>query len=246
MTGSESLDEQLDHQLDNPAWFALGSVHAEHASSARDLARRYPRRMSPFGALATLEPAGWDAMLELVGPGGAVVLARTDRVAEPDGWTCLFRGGGTQYVCHEPDALPSLDTVDLGDDDVEEMLELTSLTKPGPFVPRTHEMGHYIGVRHEGRLVAMAGERLRSDGFSEISAVCVHPDARRQGLAAKLTTILAHEIVDQGRLPMLHVAEGNDAAHAVYRGIGFEPRSEMEFTAFRHVVKEHVVEENGA
>ena len=92
----------------------------------------------------------------------------------------------------------------------------------------------YIGVRREGRLVAMAGERLRGETFSEISAVCVHPDARRQGLAAALTTVLANEIREQGRVAMLHVEERNQAAHAVYRGIGFEPRVEITFGGWRH------------
>ncbi len=214
------------------------SVVAE--TSSNGLASRYPRHMSPFCAIDESTPESWQGLLDVVGVGRAAVFARVDDFAwTPPDWTQIFHEVGTQYLCVSPPSLASIgadDLVlhDLGEPDSAEMLELTGLTKPGPFLPRTHEMGHYIGVRQEGRLVAMAGERVRADAFSEISAVCVHPDARRQGLAAKLTTVLAHEIRHQGKAAILHVRDGNDAAHAVYRGIGFEPTSHMAFSAWRH------------
>ena len=222
-------------ELDNPAWHALQTTQSELAEVAScGTAARYPRKMSPFCAIEEPTQAAWDALLELVGPGRAVVFARPGHTESPPEWQPILDGTGTQYVCTDPPPEPKLDTIDLGPDDVDEMLALVDLTKPGPFLPRTIEMGHYIGIRREGRLVAMAGERLRGETFSEISAVCVHPDARRQGLAAQLTTILANEIREQGRVAMLHVEERNHAAHAVYRGIGFEPRVEITFGGWRH------------
>lgn len=223
-------------ELDNPAWAALAGPQADVAEKSSDgQARRFPRDMSPFCAVDAIDASAWPSMVDLVGPGRAVVFARVGDIEPPADWQQVFFELGTQYVCVDPPAAPSFETVELGADDVDEMLELTALTKPGPFLARTHEMGHYIGVRREGRLVAMAGERLRGERFSEISAVCVHPDARREGLAAALTLILAHEIRDRGQVAMLHVRDGNDAAHAVYRGIGFEARTEIGFSAFRHV-----------
>ena len=233
--------DDVAQQLENPGWHGLRTAQADVAEvSTNGLAARYPRRMSPFCAIEESTPESWDGLLELVGVGRTVVLVHAGELAwTPPDWTQVFHEIGTQYVCVDPPSLEAveadaLETVELGADDAEEMLDLTSLTKPGPFLPRTHEMGHYIGVRSDARLVAMAGERVRSDLFSEISAVCVHPDARRQGLAAKLTTLLAHEIRDQGKTAMLHVRDGNDAAHAVYLGIGFEVQRDMTFAAWRH------------
>lgn len=232
---------QLDRQLENPAWHALASAHADVAEvSANGLAARYPRHMSPFCAIEASSPQSWDGLLELAGVGRAVVFAQVAELEwTPPDWTQVFHEIGTQYVCVDPPSLASMGADDLAIEELDaaatdEMLKLTELTKPGPFLPRTHEMGRYIGVRNGDRLVAMAGERLRSDDFHEISAVCVHPDARRQGLAAKLTTILAHDIRDKGKAAMLHVRDGNDAAHAVYKGIGFNPQSDMAFSAWRH------------
>lgn len=231
----------LDEQLTNPAWHGLTTAQASVAEvSSTGSAARYPRRMSPFCAIEASTPQSWDGLLEVVGVGRVAVFARVGDLGwTPPDWTQVFHEIGTQYVCVDPPSLAAvgaddLDLVDLGETDSAEMLDLTALTQPGPFLPRTHEMGHYIGVRVDGVLVAMAGERVRADSFSEISAVCVHPDARRQGLAAKLTTVLAHEIRGQGKTAILHVRDGNDAAHAVYRGIGFEPKSDMAFSAWRH------------
>jgi predicted GNAT family acetyltransferase len=196
--------------------------------------------MSPFCGIDASTPESWQGLLDLVGVGRTVVFVRVGELEwTPPDWAQVFHEVGTQYICEAPPSLESVgaDTlaiVELDESDAEAMLELTALTKPGPFLPRTHEMGHYIGVRNDDRLVAMAGERVRSDAFSEISAVCVHPDARRQGLAAKLTTILAHEIRERGQTAILHVREGNDAAHAVYQGIGFVPNGDMDFSAWRH------------
>ena len=104
------------------------------------------------------------------------------------------------------------------------MLALVGLTQPGPFRPRTHQMGRYVGVRHEGQLVAMAGERLELDDYIEVSAVCTHPDFRRRGLGAALTLDVAAHIAAQGKTPMLHAAATNTGAIRVYERLGFTIR----------------------
>jgi predicted GNAT family acetyltransferase len=112
----------------------------------------------------------------------------------------------------------------LGDDDVPEMLELTRLTNPGPFLPRTIEMGDYIGVRDGGRLVAMAGERFHVEGWTEISAVCTAPTHRGRGLATKLLRAGAAGIEARGERVFLHVVASNTGAIRLYEALGFSIR----------------------
>jgi ribosomal protein S18 acetylase RimI-like enzyme len=114
--------------------------------------------------------------------------------------------------------------VHLGIDDVDQMLALTGLTKPGPFGRRTHELGTYLGIRDGNRLVAMAGERLRLPGFTEVSAVCTHPDFVGRGYARTLVSAVVNGILGRGERPFLHVARENVRAARVYEGMGFTVR----------------------
>ncbi|GAA3494576.1 hypothetical protein GCM10019016_016760 [Streptomyces prasinosporus] len=123
--------------------------------------------------------------------------------------------------------------VELGADSVPELLDLVARTAPGPFRPRTHELGTYLGVRVDGTLVAMAGERLRPPGWTEISTVCTAPDARGQGHAARLVSALVARIVVRGERPFLHVAETNTGAIALYERLGFRTRRQVTFRGFR-------------
>ena len=126
------------------------------------------------------------------------------------------------------------DIVPLGDADTAELQALAELTQPSPFYVRTHEMGEFVGIRENGRLIAMTGERMRVPGFTEISAVCTHPDARGRGLAAKLMRIVAARIVARGEQLFLHVYPHNKAAIAVYERLGFRHRADMRLTVLRH------------
>ena len=141
-------------------------------------------------------------------------------------------------------ALPELPTVDactgrrvtlrpLGVDDLDDMLALVALTGPGPFRPRTIELGGYIGIFHDSKLVAMAGQRLRPPGYCEVSAVCTHPDARRRGYASIVTARVTAAIADRGETPFLHVATTNTSGLAVYEQLGFTTRRIVSFGAYR-------------
>jgi predicted GNAT family acetyltransferase len=153
-------------------------------------------------------------------------------VALPDDWTYEFGGDGVQLVATGGfETAPYDEAVVLGDEDAAEMLDLTARTKPGPFLRRTHVMGSYLGVRREGRLVAMAGERLHPPGFTEISAVCTDPDFRGQGLGTRLVQAVGHGIRARGETPMMHAAGTNENAIRLYLSLGFEIRCEVSFFA---------------
>ena len=230
MAGAKT-DEAM---LDNPVWFALRGPLAHFAEpAARPRAIRFQPEVAFFGAVDRVDAASWAAQAELVGHRGIAVLCRDVVSPPPPDWTEVFRGPTWQLVAGDIPPAPELAVTPLGAADVEEMLALVADTEPGPFMLRTVELGRYIGVRQAGRLVAMAGERLRLPGWVEISAVCTHPDVRRQGLAAALTLMLAHEIRAQGSEAFLHVLETNENALRLYRELGFEIRRKVDVVAAR-------------
>jgi predicted GNAT family acetyltransferase len=120
------------------------------------------------------------------------------------------------------------EVVDLGEDDAPDMLALARLTEPGPFLARTHAMGGFVGIRRGGRLLAMAGERLRPPGYVEVSGVCTHPDARGQGLARRLSAVVAARIQAHGEQPFLHAWQTNAAAISLYESLGFRLRTRVQ------------------
>jgi GNAT superfamily N-acetyltransferase len=216
--------------LDNAVWHALTSCHEPFAEVA-GTARRYLSDISVFAAVERLDPDGWASLAALVGPGGTALLFRPGIGDVPAGWTLRFRGAGNQFVADDlrpPVAGAAPPIVALGPDDNEAMIALTALARPGPFTPRTRELGRYYGVFERGDLIAMAGERFHSPGYTEISAVSTHPSARGRGLAAHLTHHVARAIIERDELPYLHVADGNDGARRVYERLGFTLRTPVD------------------
>jgi GNAT superfamily N-acetyltransferase len=217
--------------LDNAVWYALSTRH-QGLAEGTGRALRYPRDLSIFGGVDVLDDGGWAALAELLGPGGSTVLSGPSVAEPPPGWRAAQRILGNQFVARsltalDADGAPPI--VELGGADAERMLALATLTRPGPFALRTHELGHFVGVYEDGELVAMAGERLQPAGYTEVSAVCTHPSARGRGLAALLTHHIAAAIQARGDVPFLHVAEGNDGARRVYERLGFTLRTPVEF-----------------
>lgn len=215
-----------DEVLDNAVWHALTTRHAELAEVA-GLARRYPAAVSPFCAVEVLDDGGWASLAMF---GGPVTLFRDHIPAPPPGWRELVFGAGYQLVLGDLAPVAEVPFVVLGPDDAGEMLGLVEVSRPGPFEARTVELGRYLGVRDaDGLLVAMAGERLRVPGFTEVSAVTTHPDARGRGYAAALTAEICRGILARGERPVLHVAEGNQSARRVYERLGFVERRLVRF-----------------
>lgn len=217
------------HPLDHAIWRALTSSHARLAEGD-GRARRYPAAIAPFAATIDLEPAALRSLLELLGPSDRIALATTAETQLPPAFAVIRRERIDQMVLADPAAraLPAgAPIVALSAADVPAMLALAGATQPGPFGPRTIELGDYIGVRRQGALVAMAGERMRLDGFTEISAVCVDAAHRGHGFTADLVRSLAASIAARREVPFLHVFSANRGAIALYRKLGFALRRQM-------------------
>ncbi|MFF3749400.1 GNAT family N-acetyltransferase [Streptomyces sp. NPDC002018] len=218
--------------MDEPVRSALGGPHA-HFAEARGRVLRYPSEVAFWLALPD-DPGeqDWADAAALAGPVGPLGLVGYTGPA-PAGWEVTFRADGVQLVDAGVAAAPDEEAVRLGPADVPEMLDLVERTQPGPFLTRTVEMGTYLGIRREGALVAMAGERLRPVGWSEISAVCTDPRFRGQGLAARLVLAVAHDIRARGETPFLHAAAVNTNAIRLYEALGFRLRRKTAFLAVR-------------
>ncbi|GGO22858.1 hypothetical protein GCM10010116_46140 [Microbispora rosea subsp. aerata] len=220
------------HLLDNPAWASLTGPHARFAERHGN-ALRYPGDVAPFFALPDdPEPADWNDLAVLAGP-GVTVPVTGGTFAPPYGWDVVEHGAAVQLVGDEVAAAPDEEAVRLGPADVPEMLDLVARTQPGPFRRRTVELGTYLGIRRGGALVAMAGERLHPPGWTEISAVCTDPAFRRQGLASRLVLAVAAGIRARGEIPFLHAAARNTPAIRVYEALGFRLRRRTTFAAVR-------------
>ena len=225
----EGPTQQMLESLDNPIWFALTTEHRLLARS-RGLARRYPPDVSPLAALLHPSNDAFADLRHLVSSGEQVALFTASPLDVPGDWQVHRSRWIDQMTCDASPALPSMALLQLGTTDVPEMLELTAATEPGPFLPQTIQMGSYFGIRaDDGRLVAMAGERLRTDAFAEISAVCTLPEFRGRGYAQALTSFLAAQILADGKTPFLHVKSEN-GAKAVYQKIGFRLRAAIYLT----------------
>jgi len=220
------------HPLDCPVWSALATRQRDLALGD-DLARRFDPGIGPFAAVAHDDPAHLARLAELIAAHGPVVLLQRDAIPVPPGTTPRLSASGVQLVLDRLAAVPATaEMVPLGPADAAEMVALAKLTEPGPFEARTPELGGFLGVRDpDGRLVAMAGERMRPEGYTEVSGVCTHPDHRGHGYAAMLSAAVADLILARGDTPFLHAFTSNRAAVALYERLGFVLRTPVEVLA---------------
>ncbi|WP_254878919.1 GNAT family N-acetyltransferase [Streptomyces sp. NA04227] len=229
------MGAERPHPLDNPAHWALSGPQS-HLAMARGRVRRFPLEVSPWSAVpGEPEAADWADLARLTGGGNTALLLTLTR--PPAGWEILFDAPGVQMTAEDLAGQADPEAREMGAEDVPEILELVERTRPGPFLKRTVELGTYLGIRREGRLVALAGERLRPGGWSEISAVCTDPDFRGEGLAARLMRAVAHRMRERGEAPFLHAAADNTSAIRLYESLGFRLRRPVHFLAVR--VPEH-------
>lgn len=219
--------------LDRPIWNALTGRQAHLTIREGDAVRIRPD-VGVFAAAA--EPDATGDLAAIIGryPGVGFLEAEGSPLAAwtPPGAEVTLRAALAQMVATTVTPGPTVDWIPLGDADAAEVYELAMLTKPGPFRPRTFDFGGYIGVREQGRLIAMAGTRLRVEGFSEVSAVCTHPDHRGRGLAKALMREVVGRILDEGDACFLHAFADRTATIALYRSLGFEIRQRITYTTF--------------
>ena len=213
--------------LDNPVWSALTGRDA-HLAVTHGRAARYLVDVAPFAAVDDpADPLAWADLANLLDGETAVLFGDVDA---PAGWTAEPLVVGLQMLGGGVDATTDPTAVPLGAQDVPKMLDLVRRTQPGPFLPRTFELGGYVGLRMEGRLVAMAGERFHPAGWTEISAVCTDPQLQGRGLAKRVVRSVVDGIRASGSEAFLHVMTANTGAIGLYRAMGFEVRREMPVT----------------
>jgi ribosomal protein S18 acetylase RimI-like enzyme len=223
--------------LDNPIWFALNSVNT-HLGRGSDSVKLFNTDVAPFAGLVAYTPGNFQQLFKLVQPDQVVVLFYPKEDLDPAPFNVVAKVAGYQMVFEgkEPEAVPGDDPVHLTEKDVEEMLSLTKLTQPGPFARRTIDFGGYTGIFRDQQLAAMCGQRLQVQGYTEISAVCTHPDSAGKGLARKVLNELIRNIIASGNIPYLHVRADNTRAIKLYQHLGFVIRTEMYF----HVIKRNI------
>jgi GNAT superfamily N-acetyltransferase len=221
--------------LDNPVWASLTGPHRRFAVR-HGRAARYLPDVAPF--LAIHDESAWPDVATLADPGAVVAVAGT---APPAGWELVEEIPGVQLVDAGVTAAPAVEAVRLTAADVPEMLELVERTRPGPFRPRTIELGTYLGIRRDDKLVAMAGERLHPPGWTEISAVCTDPEFRGQGLASVLVRALVAGIRARGEQALLHAAADNTNAIRLYESMGFQRRMSPVFSVLRVPARESLL-----
>lgn len=229
MSSESELPKIAGHILDQAGWNALTGPHA-HLAEVHGLARRYPLDISPFNAVSDLSSQeAWNDLHKLIGDTG-IAIAITNNFEAPKGWQIVEKFPGVQMTGEGVIGLHDAELIPLTNDDVPEMLELVSRAQPGPFLPRTIELGGYLGIRQEGKLVAMAGRRLNPPGWVEISAVCTDEEYRGRGYAARLVKAVAAGIQEEGMTPFLHTGAEKRGAIRLYEKLGFTIRVRAEFT----------------
>jgi ribosomal protein S18 acetylase RimI-like enzyme len=218
--------------LDNPIWHALTTEQAAYAE-ANGLAKRYPPSVTPLAGMAEPSARAYEDLAGLLGAKGAAGLVLDGCPDIPSRLQILERDEIAQMICESPHGMSNGGMESLAEHDVPEMIALAELTHPGPFGVRTRELGTYLGIRLEGKLVAMAGERLRLNGFTEISAVCTHPNFQGRGFGSALVSALISKATARGDVPFLHVRRENAGAIRVYEKLGFTLRRVLNFVVVK-------------
>ena len=218
----------MSHPLDNPIWVALNSGPTGYSQRITQV-QFVDRSMGFFAGLPAYGAAELDQLYAAMEEEMRVILFTPGVLDLDDRWIVHNDHELLQLVCERDCPKPSEkeEIRPLGAADVEEMLALTKLTKPGPFLEKTIAFGSYFGYFSQGRLLSMAGARLVAGTYTEVSAVCTHPDVLGQGIAKQVLPFVLHSISESGQQPYLHLYPENEPAYRLYRSLGFVPRGSL-------------------
>lgn len=224
----------LQHILDNPVWEALTKEDKRFNIGTPALAY-FPEDVSPFVGMERWDEEDLAGMESLLPAERAFSVMIAGEVMIPPTFDILFTTPLYQMTCTELKPIDHAGATiqHLGEADVPAMLALTAMTKPGPFLQHTIDFGNYVGIYEHGELLAMAGERLHLRGYTEVSAVCTHPNHLGKGYAAQLMTNACERIMKQGNIPFLHVKTDNLRAIRKYEQLGFTKRADFYFAVVK-------------
>jgi|SRR5579859_6286541 len=224
------------HPLDNPVWTALTTLQMDLSQSLGE-ARRFPPDVTLLGALRENSAAAWASLAQLT-QGDPVTLYSHTPLELPAGWSSVRQVELFQMVMEEgfvSGYVPGCTVRELTDADVPEMTVIYSATRPGRVLcSRIQRCGLFLGVRQEGRLVAMGGLRLHPPGYREITTVATHPDLNGRGYATAIVSALAEKIIEAGERPYLTVRTDNQRAIAIYQRLGFRERTRIHSRTVRY------------
>ena len=221
-------------RLDNPVWEALSSKQSNFNIGNKVL-KYFPKNVAPFAGLKNWDEKDVHELTDHIPADRFFSIMIAKKVTLPASFEILFTIPLYQMYCPllKPFKNPEIAIRKLTNDDIAMMLELTGLTKPGPFFERTIDFGNYIGIFNKDQLVAMAGDRLSLNGYTEVSAICTHPNHLGKGFASYLLSNAAERIIEESNIPFLHVKTDNLRAIEVYKKLGFEIRADVYFTIFK-------------
>jgi ribosomal protein S18 acetylase RimI-like enzyme len=222
--------------LDNPVYNALRTGDAAFANGSPEV-KYFDEEVSPFAGFPIGYENGFSELGEMLPAGRKILFASREKISESEGWKILVEIEGLQFLFDpsHPVDIPSIKPVPLDKTNADEMVQLAALTKPGPFNSRTIEFGEYYGIFEKGRLASMTGQRLHVENFSEVSAVCTHPDFLGKGYAAALLQHQLKIICGDGEVPFLHVRADNERAIELYERLGFKKNGGMNFYFMKRI-----------
>lgn len=226
----------VNYFLHNPVYNALCSGD-QSLSYGTDKVKYFNEQVSPFAGFEDSYKKGFEELYELLPPGRKILYANPDAITLPAGWQLQHEIKGLQFIYDGEREIKNEfpNVYPLNKEHISQMIELATLTRPGPFGQGTINFGFYFGIFENGKLVAMTGQRLHVQKYSEISAVCTHPDFLGKGYAF---TLLKHQLclmMQQGRKPFLHVREDNERAIGIYNRLGFIISRQMNFYFFKRM-----------
>jgi predicted GNAT family acetyltransferase len=219
----------MNHPLDNPAWNALISGN-KNFSKGNEQIKYFDSEVAPFVGFAHYSTDKSDILYDMTSDQRTLAIISPKEIIISNQWNIIEHMKVLQMV-YKHSASPitaSKNLIQLQEEHVPEMIALTGMTHPGPFLKKTIEFGNYYGIFNDDKLVAMAGQRLNVNAYMEISAVCTHPDYLGKGYASELITDQIYRIKAEANIPFLHVKDDNTTAITLYKKLGFEQRKQLD------------------